>query len=547
MCDCSGGFHSWNNAAAQLEDLEEKKNSIDGLDAKSKEAADNYFELTVFSEHTLGEAYDFIVNYFELGFDWWPRYDGYDSYVDYFNALLEWYEPLKEKLDEDYSVPSCLETEWNNYLSNYELNESILQKMSLGYRLNDYFRFNSAINLSKRCKTRDDQLYNELLDGLGKEMDFAVSQKSIASKLAEEIDKYADLDKSQRENYEFENIHMNKINVQYDVLDVIYPSLYRTYDAFAIIRTGCLGGRRDITVEAEIPGFTQKYRQTFRLDPSYKAIFIKPPMLTGDLDLGAAKDAQINISIYEKDGTTLVDAKTFPVVIKSKNDFSYIQNEYGTATLDNFLCFLTPNAAAIDALKRVAIDEISNMTSGKMQSLVGYQETGFGHYVGTYLQAAGIMRALYDVGVRYNADGFTPDAGSQRILFPEEVLQKQSGLCIETTLTVASALQSADMNVFIVLPTGHAQVAVEIWNKEGEGTGEYFLIETTALSSDSNNNDIYIDYANLLLNNNPDDLPTNYPISYYSAEEWAAYIAQSGAYIIDCGDAAGMGLASFSN
>ena len=103
------------------------------------------------------------------------------------------------------------------------------------------------------------------------------------------------------------------------------------------------------------------------------------------------------------------------------------------------------------------------------------------------------------------------------------------------------------MNVFIVLPTGHAQVAVEIWNKEGEGTGEYFLIETTALSSDSNNNDIYIDYANLLLNNNPDDLPTNYPISYYSAEEWAAYIAQSGAYIIDCGDAAGMGLASFSN
>jgi len=154
---------------------------------------------------------------------------------------------------------------------------------------------------------------------------------------------------------------------------------------------------------------------------------------------------------------------------------------------------------------------------------------------------------MYDMGVRYNIDTFSYDAASQHILLPEEVLQKRSGLCIETSLTVASALQSAGMHAFLVLPTGHAQVAVEIWNDGSEGTGEYFLIETTALSSDNNNRGIYIEYANALCENDPDSLRTDYPISYYSAAEWAQYISDSQAYVIDCNDSSVLGMTTFVN
>ena len=88
-------------------------------------------------------------------------------------------------------------------------------------------------------------------------------------------------------------------------------------------------------VEAEIPGFTQNYKETFTLDSAYKAIYIKPPALTGDLNLSTAKDAQIKVTISDKDGS-LIEAKTFPVTIKSKYDFEWYSDEYGLATRITF-------------------------------------------------------------------------------------------------------------------------------------------------------------------------------------------------------------------
>lgn len=157
------------------------------------------------------------------------------------------------------------------------------------------------------------------------------------------------------------------------------------------------------------------------------------------------------------------------------------------------------------------------------------------------------MRAMYDMGVRYNMDGFSISGSNQHILFPTEVLEKQSGLCVETSLTVASALQSANLHAFLVFPPGHAQVAVEVWNDGSEGTGEYFLIETTALSDDNNNDDIYREYCNALLDNNPDDLSQDWPIAYYSADEWQTYLSENGAYVIDCNDSQTLGLTPFAN
>ena len=73
------------------------------------------------------------------------------------------------------------------------------------------------------------------------------------------------------------------------------------------------------------------------------------------------------------------------------------------------------------------------------------------------------------------------------------------------------------------------------------------MIETTSLSESDNNDELYRKYANALINENPDDLVTNYPIAYYSAEEWSNYISQRNAYVIDCNDSILLGLTEFSN
>lgn len=532
---------------SDLSPLQQQANAVKGLDANLATAGKEYFNMLCDSKKAHYEMWDFFVDYFD--FDNYlslrPEGTGFGT-EEHCNELYAWYQSAKEKYLAFDSCPSCLEGEWKRYGETLDLNESIAMKEYQAIQTNDWLRLYSAMYMSNRYETVEELQYKEFINCFKGEVNHMKRQEAVSSELADEIHAYAEMDEQERRGYEFEYVRTNKIWLDYESIDTIYPALYNTYNAFVIIKTGCTSGNRKIIVEAEIPGFTQKYQERFILDSAYRAIYIKPPALTGDLDLTSAKDAQISVTISEQDGT-VIDTKSFPVKIQSKYDVNWYTDEYGIATKDNILCYLTPESPAITQLKRVAIDEMSAMTNGSMESIVGYQSTGFNHYVGTYLQAAGIMRALYEMGVRYNADSFSLSDGHQHVLLPADVLEQKSGLCIETSLTVASALQSAGMHAFIVLPPGHAQVAVEIWNGNGEdtsGTGQYFLIETTALSDNWNNQNVFIDDANALLE---EKVLNSSPITYMNADTWYEYLSTEGTYVIDCDDSRVLGLTPFSN
>lgn len=533
---------------SDLSPLQQQANAVKGLDANLATAGKEYFNMLCDSKKAHYEMWDFFVDYFDFLDNYLslrPEGTGFGT-EEHCNELYAWYQSAKEKYLAFDSCPSCLEGEWKRYGETLDLNESIAFKEYQAIQSNDWLRLYSAMYMSNRYETVEELQYKEFINCFKGEVNHIEWQESVSSGLADEIHAYAEMDEQERRGYEFEYVRTNKIRLDYESIDTIYPALYNTYNAFVIIKTGCTSGNRKIIVEAEIPGFTQKYQERFILDSAYRAIYIKPPALTGDLDLTSAKDAQISVTISEQDGT-VIDTKSFPVKIQSKYDVNWYTDEYGIATKDNILCYLTPESPAITQLKRVAIDEMSAMTNGSMESIVGYQSTGFNHYVGTYLQAAGIMRALYEMGVRYNADSFSLSDGHQHVLLPADVLEQKSGLCIETSLTVASALQSAGMHAFIVLPPGHAQVAVEIWNGNGEdtsGTGQYFLIETTALSDNWNNQNVFIDDANALLE---EKVLNSSPITYMNADTWYEYLSAEGTYVIDCDDSRVLGLTLFSN
>lgn len=535
-----------------VEKLQEQANEISSVDAALKEAVREYFVMN----HDVFKGYHEIQVFMRDYLDFceksiYTRPDPEDaaSAYDYYYALNEWYPSAKEAYEAIDSCPLCLEAEWERYGKVLDLNDDILKKTALANNYKDGLRWQSVKNMSARYETSEELGYQAFLDCLGGEMTHVRRQRSISSSLAEEIHAYAELGEKERDGYEFENNRSGKIFIgddAFEAVDTIYPSLYHTYDAFLIIKTGCVSGTRKIVVEAEIPGFTQKYKESFTLDATYREIAVKPPALTGELDLASAKDAQLTLTISEQENGAELISKSFPLTIKSKYDFDWISEEYGVMTKDNILCFLTPESSAISEMKRQAIDEISSMTDGQMESFVGYQNTRWNnHYVGTYLQAAGIMRALNEMGVRYNMKTFSLSSSNQHILLPDDVLEQKGGLCIETSLVVASALQSAGMHAFIVLPPGHAQVAVEVWDGRGEdtkGTGEYFLIETTALDQDWSG--AFIDGANGLLNNQG---PTAGPITYKNRESWEEYLSVENTYLIDCNDSRVLGLTPFVN
>lgn len=535
------------DSLAVLIDLQREAAAISGLDSKMKSAGDECFDMMCSTIAAFTEYEQFFGDYNIL---YWGTIYYRPNMVDYsFEQIEDYISDLSawtQEVLEGYAAISCpdyLKNEWTRYGKILEYNESIVKKLNEGIQYNDWLRIYSSIYMTDRYNTVGSNAYDNFLTCINNETEHAYKQWDIAIDLIDEMYAYAKLNQEEKEAYEFSFIRAGEVVWDYETVDTIYPSLYNTYDAFAILKTGCISGTKNIVIEAEIPGFTQKYQEMFRLDSAYTAIYIKPPALTGELDLTSAKSAQINITVSEQDGT-LIDSKSFPVTIKSKYDFEWYSADYGTSTQDDILCFLTPESPAITELKRQAIDEIATMTGNAMESFVGYQEavSNWSHYTITYLQVAGLMNALYEMGIRYNMNPFSISGSNQHILYPEDVLTQRSGLCVETALTIASALQSANMHAFLLFPPGHAQVAVEAWNS-GTGRGEYFLIETTYLNSDINNKSHFVENANKLLNNEG----STGIITYYNANSWADYLQNSVEYVVDCDDAQLLGLTQFTN
>lgn len=535
----------YNDILTQFTQLQNQAAAIKGLDANAKSAGAAYFDtfcdctrlcirLSSFLRDFLAFYEDYVCERPES-----PNTLTMSDYSNYYNELYNWYLSTKDAFDAIESCPSYMESMWKEYGEALDLNYNIALKIYQAVEYNDWLRLYSAHYMANRYETVEEILRNKFSESIFDELDFGTTQENFALDLADEIVSYGKMDQAHRESYTFRNIYTGDIVWKFDTIDTIYPSLYNTYDAFVVVKLGTIGGTRKVVIEAEIPGFTQKYRQSFTLESSYQTVYIKPPAQSGQLDLSAAKSAQLNVTIYEQDGTTVVTTNTFPLTIKSQNDVDWYSDEYGIATQDNILCFLTPEADAIAKMKRRAADQMSELTGGQVHSFVGYQGSGLSQPATTYLHAAGIMSELYNMGVVYINDGFSLTS-HQHVLLPSEVLAERSGLCIETSLVVASALQSANMHAFLVFPPGHAQVAVEIWNS-GEWTGKYFLIETTALDDYK---DTYSTSVSML---NEQGRLLQFPITYYNSDGWRDYLSSNDAYVIDCNDSTVLGMTPFAN
>ncbi len=315
-----------------------------------------------------------------------------------------------------------------------------------------------------------------------------------------------------------------KINCTFEAKDTIIPANYRSLDYIVYLSAWSDNGPADVLVSVEIPEFTQKYEQKVTLGRAETQIKIHPPLLEGAArSLQSSRDAQINISVTDIDSGKPVLQETKPLKILSRYDMQWAADD-DTPYYENVLAWVTPEAAEVKELLRAAADSINAITQGDITFIGGYQSVqGYQDSNVTATQAAAIMNALAAAkDVKYVATPFSSSGTNlQRVATPAEVIKQRSGLCIETTVTVASALQATNMHAaLLILPT-HAQVALETWR----GSGEYFLIETTQLDGAKAGN-----YENVLY--------------YYTKDQWNAYIQQKQVTVIDCDLAQTLGIKS---
>jgi hypothetical protein len=315
-----------------------------------------------------------------------------------------------------------------------------------------------------------------------------------------------------------------KVTCTYQAPDTIIPANYRSLDYIVYLSAWSDNGPADVLVTVEIPGFTQKYQQKLSLTRAETQVKIHPPLAEGaSASLNSSKDAQLNVSVTDLGSNAIILEDTKPVKLYSRYDMQW-EDANGTQYFENALAWVTPESPEVKDLLRQSADTISTITNGQITFIGGYQGVGsIANEDVVWAQAAAIMQTLAGTtGVKYVATPFSSSGVQmQRVATPAEVINKRSGLCIETAVTVASALQATNMHpMLIILPT-HAQVALETWS----GSGEYYIIETTALDDAAIGN-----FDNV--------------IAYWNHDRWTEYMQQEGARMIDCDMARDLGIAS---
>ena len=322
---------------------------------------------------------------------------------------------------------------------------------------------------------------------------------------------------------------VKKANVSINCISTIYPAVYNRLQAVSILNISCPQGEKDVLITVEVEGFSQKYEKTITAGRIPQRLYVKPPVLTSGLNLDNQKNTQIKVSVKDVETGNVIASETENVKIMSINDFILSNDDYGFTNNADILAWITPESNYIQDVLRIA--------AGNMYDYVGYEGiTGYQKISSklnelntTAYQVYAIQKAISDIGVRYIMSSYSIGEAmnaTQRVNRPEETLVSKNGICIETSVLLASALQAAGFNSMIVLTTGHCQVAVETWN----GSGEYILVETTLLPIggplDSYGESNYL----------------NSLMKKYSNEEWKSYLDQKNGKVYKCNLATAMGI-----
>lgn len=554
QADKMGEFEDWNVVLEtgnkwyeELEDQYKRSQEIEGLPENIKKAAADSYKMYMSAIECMNKDIVFLQGVMEL-----------NNTINVEDLTSTYYD-FEAKLAE-VDCPDNMKDSWSEMGESLNVLGTAVNRYVEGGELNDSLRVFSANNHLIRFMTVYENETSKIGDIMVDEMEFMTEQIGEVGSIIGEIERAAKLPEGELEQYEFKYDIENKlVDPKYEHIENIYPSLYNTYDSFVTIKIGCLYGERDIIVECEIPGLSQNTSQSYKIGSGLTELNIKPPASSEKLSLDTAKDTQIKVTIKDKKDGSTIDAQSFPVHIYGRNDFAWYSDEFGTVTQDNILCFLAPDSETVTELKRNAIDILNEMSGGEINALAGYQgpyfaedsdgdgyidNTDKAQMVTTFLQAASLMRSMSDMGVRYTNDSFSIDQAGQHILFPDQVIDKKTGLCIESSLVIASALQSMGMHTCLVFPPGHAQVAVETW----DGSGSWLLIETTALP---NENSAFVDDANAILSGWKTEFD-DFPIAVYTPDQWAEYLVQDpeddsdDCYVLDCGDGALLGMTPFA-
>lgn len=452
--------------------------------------------------------------------------------VKYFDKLYGEYYELSEALS-TLNPPSCLAHEANLIIDAVNQYTSLIYGYYFTYKNEDAVRLTACNYLKELVDDDLDVCIDNYVDKMTRQVEHLekLADEQLALLEEELLDNCSSIiNEGIVNNYTY---ILDGTNVEVSCIfeDSLYPALYNHMDSLVTLELNSPINDADVMVSVELQGFTQKYEQKYTITSEMLMLDIKPTLTINAIDLNSEQDLQLVVSITDNDTGKVYFKETNSIKVHSLYDWPRY-DKFRNDTLYTILAWLEPESDEIKELTRSAallIDEIDISEFLNDELIVGYQPSQsdlvnkYGEKEALEMekrivmeQVIAIQLAMAKMGVKYNMSPFTLSTSSdvvQRVTLPTETLSSKSGICIDLSVVVASALQSIDMRPMIVLTPGHARVAVEIFD-----TGHYFMIEATNITEEIP--DRQSEYDEFL--------------EYMTPAKWKQLVQQEGTYIIDC-------------
>jgi hypothetical protein len=233
---------------------------------------------------------------------------------------------------------------------------------------------------------------------------------------------------------------------------------------------------QQLTLSAQVPDFSQTQPVEVEATAGWKEQLFHPPMLPGQIDALASipyRDSQVLLQVQGASGKSCTDSK--PVRLLTSRAI-YWQDAEGHDNSDFLAAWVTPQDPAIRDLLDRASERLKNNPAlyPGTSEMVGYS--------GTAQDVMNQVNAIYDTleqdyHIRYSNTAIQYGPTIENVLLPKDLLQSGIGMCVETTITLASAIESLHMRPFIYIVPGHAFLGVAL----GPESADRRFWETTLL------------------------------------------------------------------
>jgi hypothetical protein len=246
-----------------------------------------------------------------------------------------------------------------------------------------------------------------------------------------------------------------------DVFSAYYPSYVESHTNLFSVNYSS-SSPLTLLISVSIQNFSQVETHTVSSSANVQSTSFTPPLLNSQALRRLTADTTTSVHVHVTDAAGhnyyLNDS---PLLLRSRWMMQWV-----ASNRLRIAAWVTPGDPAIARLVTTAASHLAIQPAPAPSAMIGYTRA-------TPRAVRDQVDALFDAlrldyhiryvqaSVPYSGPGDTSVA-LQTIKLPAEVLQQQSGMCVELTLLLASAVESIGLHAEIVIIPGHAFLGVAV-------------------------------------------------------------------------------------